>query len=84
MTQNSIHYLRPADTLQNGATAMQMRRIVEYSRCFIWSFCIKKYSDDVFHTCLGLDSVIYSAVNGAVPSLPVFIQNILNCDKQSF
>ncbi len=35
------------------------------------------YSDDVFHTFLGLDSGIYLAVNGTVPSLPVFIQNIL-------
>ncbi len=31
--------------------------------------------DDVFHTFLGLDSVIYLAVNGTVTSLPVFIQN---------
>ncbi len=28
---------------------------------------------------LGLDSVIYLAVNGTVTSLPVFLQNILNC-----
>ncbi len=33
------------------------------------------YSDDVFHIFLGLDSVIYLLVT----SLPVFIQNILNC-----
>ncbi len=32
------------------------------------------YFDDVFHTFLGLDSVIYLAVNGTV-----LIQNILNC-----
>ncbi len=37
------------------------------------------YFDDVFHTFLGLDSVIYLAVNGTVTSLPVLIQNILNC-----
>ncbi len=37
------------------------------------------YFGDVFHTFLGLDSVIYLAVNGTVKSLPVFIQNILNC-----
>ncbi len=36
------------------------------------------YFDDVFHTFLGLDSVIYLAVNGTVTSLQVFIQNILN------
>ncbi len=36
------------------------------------------YFDDDFHTFLGLDSVIYLAVNGTVTSLPVFIQNILN------
>ncbi len=37
------------------------------------------YSDDVFQTFLGLDSVNCLAVNGTVTSLPVFIQNILNC-----
>ncbi len=38
------------------------------------------YFDDVFfYTFMGLDSVIYLAVNGTVTSLPVFIQNILNC-----
>ncbi len=37
------------------------------------------YSGNVFHTFLGLDSGIYLAVNGTVTSLPVFIQNILNC-----
>ncbi len=38
-----------------------------------------EYSGDAFHTFLGLNSVIYLAVNGTVTSLPVFIQNILNC-----
>ncbi len=37
------------------------------------------YFGDVFHTFLGLDSDIYLAVNKTVSSLPVFIQNILNC-----
>ncbi len=37
------------------------------------------YSDDVFHSFLDLDSVNYFAVNGTVTSLPVLIQNILNC-----
>jgi len=37
------------------------------------------YFDDVFNTFLGLDSVNCLAVNGTVSSLPVFIQNILNC-----
>uniref|UniRef100_A0A673I3S0 Chemokine interleukin-8-like domain-containing protein n=1 Tax=Sinocyclocheilus rhinocerous TaxID=307959 RepID=A0A673I3S0_9TELE len=37
------------------------------------------YSDDVFHTFLDLDSVIYLAVNWTVTSLTVLIQNILNC-----
>ncbi len=37
------------------------------------------YFGNVFHTFLGFDSVIYLAVNGTVTSLPVFIQNILNC-----
>ncbi len=36
-----------------------------------------EYPGDAFHTFLGLDSVIYLAVNGTVTSLPVFIQNIL-------
>ncbi len=38
-----------------------------------------EYPGDVFDTFLGLDSVIYLAVNGTVTNLPVFIQNILNC-----
>ncbi len=45
------------------------------------------YFGDVFHTFPGLDSVIYLVVNGTVTSLPVFLQNILNCvseDEQSF
>ncbi len=45
------------------------------------------YFDDAFHTFLGLDSVIYLAVNGTVTNLPVFIQNIYKLcseDKQSF
>ncbi len=37
------------------------------------------YFEDVFYTFLCFDSVIYLAVNGTVTSLPVFIQNILNC-----
>ncbi len=37
------------------------------------------YFGDVFHTLLGLDSIIYLAVNGTDTSLPVFVQNILNC-----
>ncbi len=38
-----------------------------------------EYFVNVFHTFLVLDIVIYLAVNGTVTSLPVFIQNILNC-----
>ncbi len=38
-----------------------------------------EFSGDVFHTFLNLDSVIYLAVNGTVTSVPVFIQDILNC-----
>ncbi len=37
------------------------------------------YFGDVFHTFLGLDSVIYLAVYWAVTILPVLIHNILNC-----
>ncbi len=40
-------------------------------------------ADGVFWRCfsyfMDLDSAIYLAVNGTVTSLPVFIQNILNC-----
>ncbi len=35
-----------------------------------------EYPGDTF---LDLDSVIYLTVNGTVTSLPVFVQNILNC-----
>ncbi len=31
------------------------------------------YFDDVFHTILGLDTVIYLVVNGTVTNLQVFI-----------
>ncbi len=41
------------------------------------------YFDDVFHTCLGLDSVNCLAVNRTVTSLPVFIQNILHCVQKT-
>ncbi len=37
------------------------------------------YFDNAFQTFLGFDSVIYLEANGTVTSLPVFIQNILNC-----
>ncbi len=37
------------------------------------------YSDDAFHTFMGLDGVFYLAVNGTVTNLPVFIQSTLNC-----
>ncbi len=37
------------------------------------------YFDDVFDTFMDLDSALYYAVNGIITSLPVFIQNILNC-----
>ncbi len=91
LTQNSIHCLRSADILQNGATVTRMRRRDEllnkvdififfaqkkFSRCFIkfrLNHCWQMdYFDDVFHTFLGLESVIYYAVNGTVTSLPVF------------
>ncbi len=38
-----------------------------------------EYPGDAFHTFMDLDSAIYLAVNGTVTSLPIFIQNILNC-----
>ncbi len=38
-----------------------------------------EYPGDAFRTFLDLDSVIYLAVDGTVTSLPVFIENILNC-----
>ncbi len=37
------------------------------------------YSDNVFPTFLGLDSVYCLAVKGTVTSLSNFIQNTLNC-----
>ncbi len=43
-----------------------------------------EYSGDAFHTFMDLDSAIYLAVNGTVTSLPVFIQNILNCVYEAF
>ncbi len=55
----------------------------KYSRSFVklqlnhwWQM---DYFGNVFHTFLGLDSVNCLAVNGTVISLPVFIQNNLNC-----
>ncbi len=42
-----------------------------------------EYAGDAFHTLMDLDSVIYLAVNGTVTSLPVFIQNILNCVQKT-
>ncbi len=41
------------------------------------------YSDDAFHTFLDLDTAIYYAVSGTVTSLPVLIQNILNCVQKT-
>ncbi len=38
-----------------------------------------EYSGNVFHTFVDLDGAVYLAVNGTVTSLPVSIQNILNC-----
>ncbi len=52
------------------------RRFMKFRLTHWWQM---EYSGDAFHTFLGLDSVIYLAVNGTVTSLPVFIQNILNC-----
>ncbi len=52
------------------------RRIIKFRLNHWWQM---DYFDDVFHTFLDLDSVIYLAVNGTVTSLPVFIQNILKC-----
>ncbi len=91
LTQNSIRSLRPVHTLQNGAIVELLYKVVifvffaykKYSCSFImlrlnhwWQI---DYFDDVFHTFLDLDTGIYLAVNGTVTSLPVFIQNILNC-----
>ncbi len=52
------------------------RRFIKFRLNYWWQIV---YFDDVFDTFLGLDSVIYLAVNGTVTSLPVLIQNILNC-----
>ncbi len=50
-------------------------RVVRLTQNCVHSLC----PGNIFHTFLGLDGVIYLAVNGTVTSLPVFIQNILNC-----
>ncbi len=44
------------------------------------------YFDNVFYTFLGLDSVIYYAVNGTVTSLPVYPEYLKLCseDELSF
>ncbi len=73
---------RGGDKLFNKVVIFVFFAFKKYSRSFImlwlnhwWQM---DYFDDVFHTFLGLDSVIYLTVNGSVTSLPVFIQNILN------
>ncbi len=96
LIQKTVHILRPGDNLQNGAMLTLRCLIVscwiksffflckKYSRRFItvrldhwWKI---EYPSDPF---LDLDKVIYLAVNGTVTSLPVFIQNILNCVLKS-
>ncbi len=74
---------RRGDELLNKIVVLFSLRRKKCSRRFIkfrlnhwWQM---DYFDDVFHTFLGLDSVNCLAVNGTVTSLPVFIQNILNC-----
>ncbi len=52
------------------------RRFIKFRLNHWWQI---DYSDNAFHTFMGLDSAIYYAVNGTVTSLPVFIQNILIC-----
>ncbi len=52
------------------------RRIIKFRLNHWWQM---DYPDDAFHNFLCLDSENYLAVNGTVTSLPVFIQNILNC-----
>ncbi len=79
------------DELLNKVVIFVFFAYKKYSRRFIklwlnhwWQM---DYSDDVFHTFLGLDSVNCLAVNGTVTSLPVFIQNIFKLcsgDEQSF
>ncbi len=52
----------------------------KYSRCFITLWLNHWWQMDYFGDAfLGLDSVIYLAVNGTVTSLLVFIQSIFNC-----
>ncbi len=52
------------------------RRFIKFRLNHWWQI---DYSEDAFHTFMDLDSAIYYAVNGTDISLPVFIQNILNC-----
>ncbi len=55
---------------------MYSRRFIKFRLNHWWQM---EYAGDAFHTLMDLDSAIYLAVNGTVTSLPVFIQNILNC-----
>ncbi len=55
---------------------MYSRRLIKFRLNHWWQI---NYFYDAFHTFLGLESVIYLAVNGTVTRLPVLIQNILNC-----
>ncbi len=74
---------RRGDELLNKVIIFVFFAYKKYSHRFItlrlnhwWQM---DYFDDVFHTFLDLDNVNCLAVNGIVTSLPVFIQNILNC-----
>ncbi len=79
LTQNSVHCLRPADILSKMALRWIRGDGIRFITSRLNHWWQMDYSDDAFHTFLGLDSVIYLAVNGTVTNLPVFIQNILNC-----
>ncbi len=95
LSQNSVRSLHPADILQMVLRWRRGDQLLNKVIIFIFFaykkyFCRfitvrlnhwwqMDYSDNVFHTFLGLDSENYLAVNGTVTSLLVFIQNMLNC-----
>ncbi len=73
-----IRKLRRAPETPGGPLALKdvLILVLFFSLNHWWQM---DYFGDGFYTFLCLDSVNYLAVNGTVTSLPVFIQNILNC-----
>ncbi len=91
---NSVRSLHSVDTLQKwhysdaetancGIKSYFFSLCLKKYSCSFITFRLNHwwqmdYFNDVFHTFLCLDCVIYLAVNGTVTRLPVFIQNMLH------